>query len=131
VGIDHDTPAFAVGVHCAVVAVHRPQDVSRHPRAPDHRGCGWQQQRAPIGIPPDARCIAKGVATVLDGGSSGAPPFPRFEQSVIATAEINLVNPTLAAATIARHRDRILGAQVRLTQLRAVARLKAGSAGGA
>lgn len=99
---------------------------------------------APISIPPDAHCIAKGVTTALDGGSAGAHTFPGFEQYVIARAEtriyallnisvagqstfssdnphgelldINLVNPSLAVATIARHRDRILGVKVRLTR---------------
>ena len=99
---------------------------------------------APISIPPDANCIAKGVTTVLDGGSSGAHTFPGFEQYVIDRAktriyallnisvagqstfssgnphgellDLNLVNPDLAVATIEKHRDRILGVKVRLTR---------------
>lgn len=99
---------------------------------------------APIGIPPDANCIARGVTTALDGGSSGAHTYPGFEQYVIARAEtriyallnvsvagqstysaesphgelldLRLVNPKLTAATIARHRDRLLGVKVRLTR---------------
>ena len=31
---------------------------------------------APLGIPPDPNCVAKGVTTVLDAGSAGAIRFP-------------------------------------------------------
>ncbi|AMY07921.1 dihydroorotase [Luteitalea pratensis] len=99
---------------------------------------------APISIPPDANCIAKGVTTVLDGGSAGAHTYPGFEKYVIGPSEtrvyallnisvagqstfssenphgelldLNLVNPRVAAGTIAKHRDRILGVKVRLTR---------------
>jgi dihydroorotase len=99
---------------------------------------------APISIPPDANCIAKGVTTVLDGGSSGAHTFAGFERYVAAKADtriyallnisvagqstfssdnphgelldINLVNPKVAVATIEKHRSRILGVKVRLTR---------------
>ena len=99
---------------------------------------------APISVPADAHCIAKGVTTVLDGGSSGAHTYPGFERFVIARAEtriyalinisvvgqatfstenphgelldLELVDPKLTAATIAKHRDRILGVKVRLTR---------------
>ena len=42
---------------------------------------------APIAVPPDAHCIAKGVTTVLDGGLSGAHTYPGFERFVVARAE--------------------------------------------
>lgn len=99
---------------------------------------------APISIPPDPNCIAKGVTTVLDGGSSGAHTYPGFEQYVIADSktriyallnisvigqstfssdnphgellDLSLVNAKVAAATIVKHRDRILGVKVRLTR---------------
>ena len=99
---------------------------------------------APIAIPPDAHCIAKGVTTVLDGGSAGAHTYPGFERFIVARAEtrvyallnisvvgqstfstenphgelldLNLVHAGLTAATIKRHRDRILGVKVRLTR---------------
>jgi dihydroorotase len=99
---------------------------------------------APIGIPPDANCIAKGVTTALDAGSAGGHTFPGFREYVIARAETriyallnisvagqstfspenpygelldhHLVNTKVAVATIARHRDRILGIKVRLTR---------------
>lgn len=99
---------------------------------------------APISIPPDANCIAKGVTTVLDAGSSGAHTFPGFERYVAASSEtrvyallnisvagqstfssdnphgelldISLVNTKVAVATIERHRGRILGVKVRLTR---------------
>lgn len=99
---------------------------------------------APISIPPDANCIAKGVTTVLDGGSAGAHTYPGFEKYVIAESQtriyallnisvagqstfsadnphgelldLSLVNPRVAVATIAKHRERILGVKVRLTR---------------
>lgn len=99
---------------------------------------------APIAIPPDAHCIAKGVTTVLDGGSSGAHTYPGFERFVIERAEtriyallnisvvgqstfstenphgelldLSLADGPLTAAAVARHRDRILGVKVRLTR---------------
>jgi dihydroorotase len=99
---------------------------------------------APLGIPPDANCIAKGVTTVLDGGSAGAHTFPGFRkyiinaastrvyallnisvtgQSTFSTAnphgellDLHYVNASLAAQTIERNRDRLLGVKVRLTE---------------
>lgn len=99
---------------------------------------------APLGIPPDPDCIAKGVTTVLDGGSAGAHTFPAFRKHTIETAatriyallniavmgqstfslenphgellDLRYVNPDVAAAAIERHRDRILGLKVRLTR---------------
>lgn len=99
---------------------------------------------APIGIPADPNCIARGVTTVLDGGSAGAHTFPGFRKYVIQTAETRIfallnisvagqatfspenphgelldlryVNARLAAQTIERNRDRILGLKVRLTR---------------
>ena len=38
---------------------------------------------APLGIPADPNCIAKGVTTVLDAGSSGAHTFPGLRKYVI------------------------------------------------
>src|SRR5207244_6331083 len=38
---------------------------------------------APLGIPADPNCIAKGVTTVLDAGSAGAHTFPAFRKHVI------------------------------------------------
>lgn len=51
---------------------------------------------APLGIPADPNCIAKGVTTVLDAGSSGAHTFPGFRKYVYSrlTREIsNLPTP--------------------------------------
>src|SRR5262249_42700990 len=42
---------------------------------------------APLGIPADPNCIAKGVTTVLDAGSAGAHTFPGFRKYVINVAE--------------------------------------------
>jgi dihydroorotase len=99
---------------------------------------------APLSIPPDPNCIAKGVTTVLDAGSSGAHTFPGFRKYVVNVADtrvcallnisvvgqstlstdnrfgelLNLayVNPQLAIRTIERNRDVILGIKVRLSK---------------
>ena len=100
---------------------------------------------APLGIPPDPNCIAKGVTTVLDAGSAGAHTFPGFRKYIVNVADtrvhallnisvvgqstlstnnlhgelLNLayVNPQLAIRTIERNRDVILGIKVRLTKM--------------
>jgi hypothetical protein len=38
---------------------------------------------APLGIPADANCIAKGATTVVDAGSAGAHTLPGFRQYVV------------------------------------------------
>src|SRR5262249_10783569 len=88
---------------------------------------------APLGIPPDPNCVAKGVTTVLDAGSAGAHTFPGFRKYVIDVSQtrirallnisvvgqstlspenphgellnLSYANPTLAARTIEQHRD--------------------------
>src|SRR3954468_16115501 len=42
---------------------------------------------APLGIPADVNCVAKGVTTVLDAGSAGAHTFPGFRKYVIDVAQ--------------------------------------------
>jgi dihydroorotase len=99
---------------------------------------------APLGIPADPNCIAKGVTTVVDAGSAGAHTFPGFRRSVInvvdtrvyALLNISVIgqstwspdhpygelldlqnaNPKLAIQTIERNRDVILGVKVRLSR---------------
>lgn len=99
---------------------------------------------APLGIPADPNCIAKGVTTVVDAGSAGAHTFPGFRRYVInvvdtriyALLNISVVgqstlsddnphgelldlryaNPKLAIRTIERNRDVILGVKVRLSK---------------
>ncbi len=99
---------------------------------------------APLGIPADPNCIAKGVTTVVDAGSSGAHTFPGLRRWVInvvdtrvyALLNISVVgqstlsndnphgelldlryaNPKLAVRTIERNRDVILGVKVRLSR---------------
>jgi dihydroorotase len=99
---------------------------------------------APLGIPADPNCIAKGVTTVLDAGSAGAHTFPGLRKYVInvvdtrvyALLNISVVgqstlsqdnphgelldlryaNPKLAVKTIEQNRDVILGVKVRLTR---------------
>ena len=99
---------------------------------------------APLGIPADPNCIAKGVTTVVDAGSAGAHTFPGFRKYVInvvdtrvyALLNISVVgqstlsednmhgelldlryaNPKLAIRTIERNRDVILGVKVRLSR---------------
>src|SRR6266446_750701 len=99
---------------------------------------------APLAIPADPNCIAKGATTVVDAGSAGAHTFPGFRRLVVNTAEtrvfallnisvvgqstlsedhewgelidIRYANPKLAIKTIERNRDVILGVKVRLTR---------------
>ena len=99
---------------------------------------------APLGIPADPNCIAKGVTTVVDAGSSGAHTFPGFRRNVINVVDtrvfallnisvvgqstysednpygelLNLAyaNPKLAIRTIEQNRDVILGIKVRLSR---------------
>ena len=99
---------------------------------------------APLGIPADPNCIAKGVTTAVDAGSAGAHTFPGLRKYVInvvdtrvyALLNISVVgqstvsldnphgelldlryaNPKLAIRTIERNRDVILGVKVRLTR---------------
>lgn len=99
---------------------------------------------APLGIPADPNCIAKGVTTVVDAGSSGAHTFPGFRRNVINVVDtrvfallnisvvgqstysedspygelLNLAyaNPKLAIRTIERNRDVIVGVKVRLSR---------------
>jgi dihydroorotase len=99
---------------------------------------------APLGIPADPNCIAKGVTTVVDAGSAGAHTFPGLRKYVInvvdtrvyALLNISVVgqstlsednphgelldlryaNPKLAVRTIEKNRDVILGVKIRLTE---------------
>jgi dihydroorotase len=99
---------------------------------------------APLGIPADPNCIAKGVTTVVDAGSAGAHTFPGLRKYVInvvdtrvyALLNISVVgqstlsednphgelldlkyaNPKLAIRTIENNRDVILGVKIRLTR---------------
>ena len=99
---------------------------------------------APLAIPADPNCVAMGVTTAVDAGSSGAHTFPGFRKHVInvvdtrvyAMLNISVVgqstlspdnshgelldlryaNPKLAAKTIEQNRDVILGVKVRLTR---------------
>ncbi|MEX2263593.1 MAG: amidohydrolase/deacetylase family metallohydrolase [Bryobacteraceae bacterium] len=99
---------------------------------------------APLGIPADPNCIAKGVTTVVDAGSAGAHTFPGLRKYVIDTVEtrvyallnisvvgqstlstdnpygelldLRYANPKLAIRTIERNRDVILGVKIRLTR---------------
>jgi dihydroorotase len=60
---------------------------------------------APLGIPADPNCIAKGVTTVLDAGSAGAHTFPGLRKYVI-----NVVETRVLALL------NILGVKIRLTR---------------
>jgi len=99
---------------------------------------------APLGIPADPNCIAKGVTAVVDAGSAGAHTFPGLRKYVInvvdtrvfALLNISVVgqstlsqdnphgelldlryaNPKLAVRTIERNRDVILGVKIRLSR---------------
>jgi dihydroorotase len=99
---------------------------------------------APLGIPADPNCIAKGVTTVVDAGSAGANTFPGLRKYVINVVDtrvyallnisvigqssfaednpagelldLRYANPKLAIKTIEQNRDVILGVKVRLTR---------------
>src|SRR5579871_1112170 len=99
---------------------------------------------APLGIPADPNCIAKGCTTVVDAGSAGAHTFPGLRKYVInvvdtrvyALLNISVVgqstvsednswgelldlryaNPKLAIRTIEQNRDCIIGVKIRLTR---------------
>jgi len=99
---------------------------------------------APLGIPADPNCIAKGVTTVVDAGSSGAHTFPGLRKYVINVVDtrvfallnisvvgqstlspdnpwgelidLRLANPKLAIKTIEQNRDVILGIKIRMTE---------------
>jgi len=99
---------------------------------------------APLGIPADPNCVAKGVTTVVDAGSAGAHTFPGLRKYVInvvdtrvyAMLNISVVgqstlstdnpygelldlryaNAKLAIRTIEQNRDVILGVKIRLTR---------------
>ena len=99
---------------------------------------------APLGIPADPNCIAKGVTTAVDAGSAGAHTFPGLRKYVINAADTRIyvllnisvvgqstlstdnpwgelldlryANPKLAIRTIEQNRDVILGVKIRLTR---------------
>lgn len=99
---------------------------------------------APLGIPADPNCVAKGVTSVVDAGSAGAHTFPGFRKYVVSMADtrvyallnislvgqstlspdnqwgelldLRYVNPKLAVRTIEKNRDVILGIKIRLTR---------------
>jgi dihydroorotase len=99
---------------------------------------------APLGIPADPNCIAKGVTTVVDAGSAGAHTFPGLRKYVINVVDtrvfallnisvvgqstlspdnpwgelidLRLANPKLAIKTIEQNRDVILGIKIRMTE---------------
>jgi dihydroorotase len=99
---------------------------------------------APLAIPADPNCIAKGATTVVDAGSAGAHTFPGFRQYVVRMAEtrvyallnisvigqstysngnpfgelldLRYANPKLAIRMIEQNRDVILGLKIRLSR---------------
>jgi len=99
---------------------------------------------APLGIPADPNCIAKGVTTVVDAGSAGAHTFPGLRKYVIKAVDtrvyallniavvgqstyspdnpfgelldLRYANPRLTIRTIEQNRDTILGVKIRLTR---------------
>ena len=99
---------------------------------------------APLGIPADPNCIAKGVTTAIDAGSSGAHTFPGFRKYIIDVVQTRVrvllnisvvgqstlsndnphgellslkhANPKLAIRTIEQNRDVIVGVKVRLSR---------------
>jgi dihydroorotase len=99
---------------------------------------------APLGIPADPNCIAKGVTTVVDAGSAGAHTFPGFKEYVVRVADtrvyallnisvvgqstfsngnpfgelldLRYANRDLTVKMIEQNRDVILGVKIRLSR---------------
>ena len=46
---------------------------------------------APLGVEPDPNCLARGVTTAVDAGSSGASTFPAFRRYVIDVSATRIV----------------------------------------
>lgn len=91
---------------------------------------------ASVGIEADLVGITRGVTALIDGGSAGATTFPGFRAYVAGpartrvyallniarpgmtvgneTADLALLDPEAAAATIASNRDVIVGLKVRM-----------------
>lgn len=91
---------------------------------------------AQFGVQPDVVGIAKGVTTLIDGGSAGATTFPGFREYVIRPArtrvyallnisspgmtvpnelsDMRFVDPDAAIRTIEENRDVIVGIKVRM-----------------
>lgn len=91
---------------------------------------------AQVSIQPDAVGIARGVTTVIDGGSAGATTFPGFREYVVRSArtrvyallnisapgmtvpnelsDLRWADPAAAARTIEENRDVIVGIKVRM-----------------
>ena len=96
-------------------------------------GCGHYSME------PDPHCIAKGATTVLDAGSAGADNFEGFRKYVMDASDtrifaflhissqglltpnigelenIQYANVSRCVEMIERHRDRLLGVKVRMT----------------
>jgi dihydroorotase len=98
---------------------------------------------APLAIPADPNCIAKGATTVLDAGSAGAHTFPGFRRmmnnfdtrvyallniSVVGQStlsddspwgelmDLRMANAKLTIRTIEQNRDKVLGVKIRLSR---------------
>jgi dihydroorotase len=93
-----------------------------------------------LGVAPDPACLARGVTTVVDAGTSGADTFPGFRKYIIEASEtrifatlnissqgmlsreigelddIQWANVSKALQCIEANRDLILGVKVRLTR---------------
>ena len=92
-----------------------------------------------IGIEADPSCVARGVTTAVDAGSSGADTFPGFRKYVIEASatrlyallniasqgmvtagmgelhDLRYANVSRAVDMIEKHRDLVLGIKVRLS----------------
>jgi dihydroorotase len=65
---------------------------------------------APLGIPADPNCIAKGVTTVVDAGSAGAHTFPGFRRSVINVVDTRVYALLKSRSSVNRRgRDNPMG----------------------
>jgi dihydroorotase len=58
----------------------------------------------PLGVQPDPHCLARGVTTAVDAGSSGASTFPAFRRYIIEVSATRIV-AFLHIATIGMAQD--------------------------
>ncbi len=96
---------------------------------------------ADLSVEPDPTCLARGVTTVVDGGSSGANTFPGFRRYVIEPSrgrilaflnisllgqvdtmlgelhDLRFADPERAAKVALAHPDVIVGFKVRLSEI--------------
>lgn len=65
---------------------------------------------APLGVEPDPHCLARGVTTAVDAGSSGSSTFPAFRRFIIEVAATRIL-AFVHIASIGMARDDARGSE--------------------